>query len=64
MAIDNRTNKIREIVDESTDSLITALMQSAGAFSPIHAVAAAVKGMFDFADFQHRIFYLDPRTLR
>jgi hypothetical protein len=56
MAIDNRTDKIREIVNESTDTLITALMQSAGAFSPIFAVAAAVKGMFDFADFHDRVF--------
>jgi len=56
MAIDDRPDKIREILDESADSLLTGLMQAAAAFSPIFAVVAAVKGVFDFADFQNRVY--------
>jgi len=46
MAIDNRIDKIREILDERDDDLLAGLIQ-VGGFEPIMAVVAAVKGVLD-----------------
>lgn len=56
MAIDNRLDKVRYIADESVDELLTSLMEAGGAFSPLLAVAAAIRGVFDAADLKHRVF--------
>jgi hypothetical protein len=56
MAIDSPTDKIRLITEDTADSVLTVIAQSAGAFAPIVALAGVVQSVLDFADYKHRVF--------
>lgn len=56
MGIDNRIEKIRDIANETVEECFGGLMAAAGAFSPLFAVAEAVRGAFNAADIRHRVF--------
>lgn len=47
MPIDSPIEKIREIIDEPDDTLLSGLIQAGSAFEPLAAVIAAVKGVLD-----------------
>ena len=55
MSIDNPTDKVREITNEKDDDLFGGLILAAAAFSPIMAVVAAVRSVFDGAERQARV---------
>jgi hypothetical protein len=56
MSIDNPMDKVRDIADEKDDELFNGLILAGAVFSPIMAVVATVKGVFDGAERQARIW--------